>query len=606
MCGFIGQISHESINHEKLIQQNKKIICRGPDEMKKLSGNFSEFNRNIDIEYSFIFNRLSIVDLSPKASQPMFSKKFNSMILFNGEIYNHFELRKKLEDDGVEFFTDHSDTEVLLIGLSKYGVKFISDLVGQFAIAFFDFNIRKLFLIRDRIGQKPLYYHTQKNLISFSSNLKSLANIIDGTTVDFNSVEEYLSIGVVTSPMTIFKNIYKVNPGELIEFDLNNNFKIKSSEIYWEISSFVENNKFDKEVFYEKFNEAVNLRREADVEVATLLSGGIDSTSIVKSMSNFSEKVNTFSIGYEDKKYDEQKWIDQVANKFSTNHITEKITESEIEDYIFNSIDFLDEPYSDPSTVPSYAISRKISEYYKVALTGDGGDELLAGYVRTQKILNNIKFNPNFIKILLDAYPWYLGTGNKISRHSSDLNFNYSSYFLDSKFVSKLKTNKSFSSSYLKFKNNNPNIKDFMLVDFKLYLSEMMMLKVDKMFMANSVEGRSPFVDHKLIEYCLSCNLDILKGNPKIVLKEYLISDFDEKFLNRKKMGFVFNLEKWVYENINSIDDYFHNNMYLSEIFDKELFEKLKMRKSKTNALRIWKLFILEKYIQDYFFNKYK
>lgn len=605
MCGYIGQISHGSINHEKLNQQNNKIICRGPDEKKKLSGNLSEFNHNLDIEYSVIFNRLSIVDLSSKASQPMYSKVFNSMILFNGEIYNHFELRKKLEIEGVDFFTDHSDTEVLLNGLSKYGVRFLNDIVGQFAIAFFDFNIRKLFLIRDRIGQKPLYYHSYKKSISFSSNLKSLANIIQDTSVDFNSVEEYLSIGVVTSPMTIFKNIYKVKPGELIEFDLNN-FENKSSEIYWEIGNFVNNNKFNKEVFYEKFNNAVNLRREADVEIATLLSGGIDSTSIVKSLSGFSGNINTFSIGYEDKKYDEQKWINQVVNKFSTNHITETITESEIEDYIFNSIECLDEPYSDPSTVPSYAISRKISEYYKVALTGDGGDELLAGYVRTQKILNNIKLNPNIINILFEAYPWYVGTGNKISRHSNDLNFNYSSYFLDSKFLSKLKSNKNFSSFSLNFKNNNPNLKDYMLVEFKLYLSEMMMLKVDKMFMANSIEGRSPFVDHKLIEYCLSCNLDFLKGNPKIVLKEYLSNNFDEKFLNRKKMGFVFNLENWVYENINSVTDYFHNNMYLTEYFDKKLIEKLQLRKSKTNALRIWKLFLLEKYLQDYFCNKYK
>ena len=134
----------------------------------------------------------------------------------------------------------------------------------------------------------------------------------------------------------------------------------------------------------------------------------------------------------------------------------------------------------------------------------------------------------------------------------------------------------------------------------------MMMLKVDRMFMANSVEGRSPFVDHKLIEYCLGCDLDFLKGNPKILLKEYLLNDFDETFINRKKMGFVFNLENWVYQNIKDITDYFHNNMYLSEVFDKKLIEKLLIRKSRVNALRIWKLFILEKYLQDYFLHKNK
>ena len=172
-------------------------------------------------------------------------------------------------------------------------------------------------------------------------------------------------------PKTIFKDMYKVKPAEIIEFDLDHQMKIKSKKIYWEIKSFVNDSNFQKDIFYEKFNKAVSLRKEADVEVASLLSGGIDSTSVVKALSETSTSVNTFSIGYEDNKYDET-LVTIVSNKYSTNHI-KIITNNEFEKYIDESIQFLDEPYADPSTVPSYVISKKISNHYKVALTGDGG-----------------------------------------------------------------------------------------------------------------------------------------------------------------------------------------------------------------------------------------
>ena len=598
MCGYIGQISQNEINHEKLLNQNKNIICRGPDEKQHIEGNLSEFSNRNNLYYSFIFNRLSIVDLTVNASQPMFSSQFNTSIMFNGEIYNHKSLRHNLEGENIKFKSKNSDTEVLLIGLSKYGLSFLENITGQFAITFIDFNKNKLFLIRDRLGQKPLFYSFKNNNLLFSSNLKSLANMHKDISIDESSVDEYISYGYITSPKTIFKDMYKVKPAEIIEFDLDHQMKIKSKKIYWEIKSFVNDSNFQKDIFYEKFNKAVSLRKEADVEVASLLSGGIDSTSVVKALFETSTSVNTFSIGYEDNKYDEKYWSQIVSNKYSTNHIEEIITNNEFEKYIDESIQFLDEPYADPSTVPSYVISKKISNHYKVALTGDGGDELLCGYNRIQQILSDKKFNANTVESIYNLYPWHLGTGNNILKRSKNLNINYQSYFGDEKFLYKLNEKARPDNKF--FENKFENIKDFMLVDFNLYLSEMMMYKVDRMSMANSLEARSPFVDHNLIEYCLGTNLNFLINSPKSILKDYLRDDFEDNFLNRKKMGFVFNLEKWVFENLDTIKTYLIESNTLFNNYSKILAD-LSIRKSRINAQRIWKIYILEKYLKDYF-----
>ncbi len=600
MCGYIGTLSLDQINLDKIVSQNKNIVCRGPDEKIIKSGNISEFNNNIDINYSFIFNRLSIIDLSSGASQPMFSRQYNSMIMFNGEIFNHRELRKRLENEGVKFYSDHSDTEVVLNGISKHGKDFVNLLIGQFAFVFIDFNLMKFYLIRDRLGQKPLFYSINDKSISFSSNLRSLVNISGQSSIDYSSLSDYINYGVIPSPKTLFKNVYKLKPAEVIELAFDRSFSIKKKELYWQIDNFVNTNKFNKEEFYELFNDAVELRKEADVDIGALLSGGIDSTSVVKALSKNSSTINTFSIGYEDNKYDESQWFEKVVNKYSTNHITEKITNRDVDNYVHESIDAFDEPYSDPSTVPSYVISKKISNYYKVALTGDGGDELLGGYTRTQQILTFRKYNDKFISNILKLYPWYFGTGNKISSRSSNLVSNYSSYLSDKKLLNKmnLEDNYMIENEYLS--SSSTDIKKYMLADFKFYLSEMMMLKVDRTSMSNSLEARSPFVDHRLVEYCLNSNLDFVIGDPKSVLKDYLGTDFDKDFLSRRKMGFVFNLEDWVYKNLNNIFDYFEENEYFSDVYNLDLVKSLKTRKSRINAHRIWKLFIIEKYIQSF------
>ncbi len=594
MCGFIGALSNQPINHQKLLNVNKRLECRGPDQKVDIKGNLNEFNENLNLNHSLIFNRLSIIDLSDHATQPMFSRQFNTLIMFNGEIYNHRELRTELEKKKVDFNTSHSDTELLLNGLSVEGISFVHKLIGQFAIIFFNFNTGRTFLIRDRIGQKPLFYFLNQETFMFSSNLKSLSELIKNVEIDFQSYSEYLNYGVVPSPKTIYKNIFKLKPGQYIELDLLNNFKEIKNELYWNLEDFKNENEFEEEKFLDLMQSAVSSRREADVDIAALLSGGVDSTSIVKFLNNEDNIVNTFSIGYKDKKYDESKWFDLVNKKYNTNPTVEILNKKDIDKYVMESIYALDEPYSDPSTIPSYVVNSQISKYFKVAITGDGGDELLGGYKRLQQIMNQNKYNSYAINLIFKMYPWFLGSGNRILSKSKNLSENYISYFSDKKLLKNLDL-QDHKTLEKKFMNDNPkSIKDFMIFDFKFYLSEMMMVKVDRTSMANSVEARSPFVDHRLIEYIMSSNVDSLIGNPKYILKNILSNDFSGEFLNRSKMGFVFNLESWIYENLDEIQGYiFETDSF--NIYKKNSIKKLSINKSRINAQRLWKMYLIQK-----------
>ena len=257
MCGFIGTFSKNNIDQKGIEEANNHLICRGPDHKNVYAGNLSDkFGMKNTLNFSFIFNRLSIIDLSDTANQPMISTIFNTTLMFNGEIYNHENLRKELEAEGVKFFTDHSDTEVVLNGLSTQGPGFVKKLIGQFSIVFLDHNLEKVYLIRDRLGQKPLFYFIDNNNISFSSNLKSLIRLNNKFDLDNDSIDEFLNLGVVTSPNTIFKNHQKVEPGQLIEIDLKENFN-KKSEYYWKLEDSYGTNKFDSDVFYHLYNRKI-------------------------------------------------------------------------------------------------------------------------------------------------------------------------------------------------------------------------------------------------------------------------------------------------------------------------------------------------------------
>ena len=601
MCGFLGKISNEPFATDKFELANQHNICRGPDALKKIEGQFSEFESfESNSFYSFLFNRLSIIDLSDKAMQPMVSKEFKTMILFNGEIYNHRELRILLEKKGIKFNTSHSDTEVLLNGFSYFGTSFAQKIIGQFAIAFVDIKNEKLYLIRDRVGQKPLYYNIGIKDISFSSNLKSLLKINNEKELDNVQLINYVNFGVVPSPNTLFKNVYKLEPGSVVEVDFSKDKLEKKAYNYWKIENYISNNKFDSEEFFNIFFNAVEMRLESDVPVANFLSGGIDSTSIIKALHDMNvEEINTFSITNFEKKYDESKWSDLVIDKYNTNHTKSEIASTIPNQDIFDSIDIFDEPYSDPSTVPSYILSKAISGAYKVAISGDGGDELLGGYERLNKTLSYKSTLRSSLSGLYNLYPSFLGTGNRFLRESNDLKQSYSSFFEDLKLLKilNLEPKNKFSDNYMG--NTENSYKELLLSDYKLYLYEMMTHKIDRTSMANSLEVRSPFLDHRLIEYIFtSDNSYYENSNPKKILKNYLSEDFDNEFLDRKKQGFVFNLEGWVYNNLDTIEDTLKDGKYIQS-FNKNILKILSINKSRINGQRIWKLFFLERYLRN-------
>ena len=592
MCGFIGKISNSNINNTLLEKANTNLICRGPDCTKQLTTSVNNLN------ISLIFNRLKIVDLSDEANQPMHLEDNSASIVFNGEIYNHGLLRKELESSGVKFRTKNSDTEVLLNGFRFYGKDFINKLRGQFAFCYIDYKLQTVFLVSDRLNQKPLYYSIENNEVTFSSNLRSLVAINNSFNLNDDFIKEYLLYGITSSPATIFENVKKLEPAQIIEISLDSiNFSSRSYK-YWRPENYIDSKKFNKDEFFDRFNDSVEIRAKADVPIAYFLSGGIDSTSIIKNMHDRGQEINSFSMIFDEKKYSEEKWSREVAKRYSTNHIEINASANLSTESIETALNSLDEPYSDPSVFPSYLIADKISDYYKVAISGDGGDELLGGYKRSSVILN--RKNNIFSQVIsygYKAYPSFLGTGNFFQSKSKDLDIAYQSFFKDEKFLKLLHLPEENIKKIISLEKNIDPFKSLLLQDYKYYLPEMMMYKIDRTSMANSLETRSPFVDHHLIEYVLSTSVHENSLNiNKNILKNYLVSDFSDEFVSREKKGFIFDVESWVYNNLNYITDVLKDGVYFQKL-PKNTIKQLSIYKTRINANRIWRLFVLEYYL---------
>ncbi len=593
MCGFIGIASKEKIVKSNLIQENKRIICRGPDETNHVHLEGS------DVNLELLFNRLSILELSKHGSQPLIDKDKNYLLLFNGEIFNYIELKKYLEKYNITYNSKNSDSEVLFKGLLNEGPEFVNKLIGQFSIVFIDRTNKEISLIRDRTGQKPLFYTFNENNLYFGSNLISLSKISNQHNIDSNSLEEFLNLGVVTSPNTIFKNINKVNPGEIVTFNFSKLF-LKKEYTYWNPTDYIsEDKEFNHKSFDELVSNCIDIRLRSDVPIAAFCSGGLDSTLIIKKLKDLKNEVPTFSVINRNPKYDERMYISQVSNKYKTNNTVKEIDREVSFEDLLKNIENFDEPYMDASNQPSSYISQEISKKYKVAISGDGGDEIFFGYDRFQNEFNLNKKLKYLINLIYNIYPGWLGTGNKILKYSSDYKASYASYFEDKKFIKLLglKVNHKFKNKYLNFSKNK--FKNLTILENRFYLSEMMNLKIDRTSMMHSLEVRSPFVDHRLLEYILSCRTESIKyKKPKEYVIELLSEDFNNEFLHRKKMGFVFDLEKIIYENEFKIKDIINFSEIKKFIPDLNI-NKLFLRKSRINSQRIYKLLILAHFIKN-------
>lgn len=592
MCGFTGSISFKVINDNALQKSNLHSLCRGPDNSTNIKGNY-------DINYNFWFNRLAIVDLSEKANQPMVSNNSDSVIMFNGEIYNSKTLRAKISETNYEFKTSHSDTETLFAGLETYGISFINQLDGQFSFVYLNKKSKKIYFVRDRVGQKPLYISSNHENIIFASNLKSILELRDDNKIDVDSVNQYLAYGVNFSPKTLFTDIYKVPAANYIEIDYSKGTFETITKEYWNLSSHNGEIKFSQEEFEHLLSESISKRMIADVKIANFLSGGLDSTSIIKNLYETGYEVNTFSVIVGNKKFNEKKYIDEVASRYQTNHQEVYIDDDISSEIIHESIKSLDEPYGDPSIVPSYYLSKLISSEYKVAISGDGGDELLGGYHRLKNFLKSKNSINNSLSSLYFLYPAFLGTGTNLKSLSSNIFESYVTYIEDLKFLMLVSKSNLSKNSRIKPINGDLSYKALLELEYKYYLADQMMFKVDRTSMASSLEVRSPLVDHKLIEYIFSHSTEYnASGVQKEPLHSYLSQDFNSEFLDRPKQGFVFDYKNWVYENFSTIKEVIDASE-ITEYLDINNLYKLRNIKTRVNALRIWRVYVLASYLSE-------
>jgi len=385
MCGVVGFIDFKKKTDEEILKKMTDVIHhRGPDDsgycymMKSMAA------------VGFGHRRLSILDLSKHGHQPM---SFDVLtIVYNGEVYNFQEIKKELESDGMSF-DSNSDTEVILKSFSKWGVKAVDKFVGMFAFSIFDQSTNKCYIFRDRSGVKPLYYYKKDGLFLFGSELKSFHEHPNfKKEINFDALAQFLQYGYILQPNSIFKDTYKLKAGHYLEISLDKN-RIEEKK-YWDVYDFYTKPKLDigeNETIRECENilkKAFNYRMVSDVPVGIFLSGGYDS-SIVTALiqANSSSKINTFTIGFHEKGYDEAPYAKKVADYLGTNHTEYYCTQDDAKDILPKLVDIYDEPFGDNSTIPTILVSQLAKKDVSVALSADGGDEIFAGYSKHETII---------------------------------------------------------------------------------------------------------------------------------------------------------------------------------------------------------------------------
>ena len=373
MCGFTGLIDLKGLKRSSNIEEKmeaalKRLHPRGPDQQDKWKDDYAYL----------VHSRLSIIDTSDAGKQPMV--RYNKALVYNGEIYNFIELRKKLVKNGYNF-TSSSDCEVLLAGWDFWGEKLLSLIDGMFAFAIWDFKLNKLILARDPFGKKPLLYSIKENKISFSSDLKSLEKIIGNVDVNAEAVDSLFRFRFIHEPITIYKQVNKVPPGHILEFQNNNSKIIKWYDMPHN-SNLDSNKNIIKNKVIDLFDKAVNKRLISDVPLGVLLSGGLDSSLIIASLAEHGKSLSCYTMGFDNVSnyYEERPEAKRLAEYYGMKHSNLEISSSKLLNIVPEVFDASDEPFADSSALPFYALSKEVSKNVTVALSGDGGDEVFGGY----------------------------------------------------------------------------------------------------------------------------------------------------------------------------------------------------------------------------------
>lgn len=629
MCGIAGKISLSSkdISIQEIETMNDAIKHRGPDD----GGVYISPDCKVGLGH----RRLSIIDLSPLGHQPMRSLD-RYEIVFNGEIYNFQEKRRELEKDGYTF-TSHSDTEVILALYDKYGKECLEHLRGMFAFAIYDEQEKTLFCARDRVGKKPFKYYIDENVILFASELKAILTQPEYTKEpDYLAIHHYLTLQYVPAPLTGFVGIKKLEPAYYLFIDLKT--KTVKKERYWKLDYSKKLNLSEtewKKRIIEKLEESVKLRMISDVPIGAFLSGGIDSSAIVALMAKNSETpIKTFSIGFEEEKFNELKYAKRIAEKFKTDH-TEFIVKPDAIHLLPMLVRQYEEPYADSSALPTYYVSKLTRDHVTVALNGDGGDENFAGYGRYSVHKFALAYDKLMFLHKTLALPattlasktfktTFLDRAHRFARSlSKPYNYRYVDYICyftnemkDEMYTEEMKEKSKDIDSYdivaSQFKESGSKNKAEQAVyaDFATYLPNDLMTKVDIDTMAVSLEGRSPFLDHEFLELTAQIPFHLkLKGrnNKKYILKEALRGIVPDEVMFRPKMGFGIPIHSWFR---GELKDYAYN-LLLSEkalargIFKKEAIKKLLDTHCDTKidfGYHIWALITLELWFEEYFY----
>ena len=524
MCGIIG--TTDSSISKKLFKKGLILMTnRGPDFNKIHKDKFGYFGHT----------RLAILDLKSRSNQP-FEYKHNGksiLLTFNGEIYNYLELKSKLINKGYKFLTT-SDTEVVAASFIEWGNSCFDHLIGMWALAiFFD---KKIVLARDRVGKKPLYYSiSPENNLSFSSSLKSLSLITSQRQICKNGTELYFALGFIPKNYTILNNIFKLEPGHIKVFSKNRQGYFLSKSLK---STFQGNPKTTKLNFKEIFKKAIKVRNISDVPIATLMSGGIDSTLVSVVAKSIKPDIKSFFVDFEREKFSERKWAHYLSQRNNIKLSTFLMNNNDLDNGFKHYYEAYEEPFADYSGIPSIAIFKKISKKYKVVLTGDGGDELFYGYPHYLKKLIIYKLF-SVIKIFINTNLIPTSIRNIISDKKENFESNYlKNHGLVTQFSSFI-INKQFNKSIL---DNNSFLKGIIDYDRSFYnLPEKYLVKVDRSSMYSSVEVRSPFMDESLLHFIKKMPILFLftPFSKKIYLKIKYFKIFGFKYFFAKKHGFT-------------------------------------------------------------------
>lgn len=628
MCGIAGKISllDKEVYPHEIEEMNEAIKHRGPDD----GGVYISPDRKVGLGH----RRLSIIDLSPLGHQPM-RYKDRYEIVFNGEVYNFQEKRSILEDEGY-VFQSHSDTEVILALYDKYREKCLEHLRGMFAFAIYDEREQTLFCARDRVGKKPFKYYMNDQVFMFASELKAILTQTEyKREPDYEAIHHYLTFQYVPAPLTGFMGIQKLEASHYLILDLKTKKLIK--ERYWTLD-YSEKLHLSEEEWkrriLEKLEESVKLRMISDVPIGAFLSGGIDSSAIVALMAkNSSKPIKTFSIGFKEEKYNELPYARMIAEKFGTDH-----TEFTVEPHAIEDLPMLvqqyEEPYADSSALPTYYVSKLTRKQVTVALNGDGGDENFGGYNSYQIYMWSllydmvIPFHTPLIlpitKLLASLFPFEFFL--KLNRFSESLAESHERRFLHymchfdtqmkrglytKSFWDKMRSCDSFdlfAHRVREARGKDPMDRIFH-ADLNTYLPDDLMVKVDIASMANSLEGRSPFLDQELM--ALTCKIPSklkIKGidQKKYILKKALEPILPHEILYRPKRGFGVPLDSWFRGELKA---YVKDILLSEQALDRGIFERKALEafldnhfQKKTNhGTRIWNLLVLELWFREFF-----